>query len=240
MEDARVNYVQAARCRVCNTRDRDMAETIEVRRRIDEVLLIGGSYRSALVAVEHLVAEWPDPERPTYAAVRNHAKKHLRVDEVMARMVMERQARADGIDPEDDDGSILTPAAVLALILEKGFRSMHDLDLRPTVAETITAARSLSTIDTERLRMQLRQALETNSALIAIIRERVPDADLEGATRSSSSSVVIVPEAEVNRPHQLHSGPERACEICGRTAKSAQGLKVHIARMHQETSSTTT
>jgi hypothetical protein len=242
MEDARVDYVQAARCRVCNTRNRDLAETVEVRTRIDEVLLRGGSYRSALVAVEHLVAEWSNPERPTYAAVRNHAKKHLRVEEVMTRMVMEREARAEGIDPEDEEGSILTPAGVLALIQERGFRNLQDADIKPTVAETMTAARSLSAIDSERLRMQLRQALDANSALMAIIREWAPDADIDPAlgTRSSSSRVVVVPKAEVSGPKQLDAGTEAGCEICGRKTKSARGLKVHSARMHGDVSRTTT
>lgn len=50
---------------------------IHVRTIIDRELMGNATYKAALDAIEPFVAEWPPDQRPTYAAVRNHAKRHL-------------------------------------------------------------------------------------------------------------------------------------------------------------------
>ena len=66
--------------------------------------------------------EWPEDERPNYAAVRNHARRHLKRDDAFARAVLERHAADAGVDIETDGGSILTPAGMMALTIGEDLR----------------------------------------------------------------------------------------------------------------------
>lgn len=137
-----LEYIRAQRCRICGLEERDWPNAIDVQRIIDRELMNSATCRSALEAVEPLVAEWPPDQRPTYAAVRNHSKNHLKRDQALVRQLMEAHALDAGIDVEQGEGSILTAGGVLALILQKGYEQVRDGRATPTIGETIAASRA--------------------------------------------------------------------------------------------------
>lgn len=150
-QDKALEYVRAERCRICGLEQRDLSNAIDVRIIIDRELMNNATCKTALGAVEHLVAQWPVEQRPSYTAVRNHAKRHLKRDEAIVRQLMEAYAVDDGIDVEKGEGSILTTRGVLALILQKGYEEVRDGGAAPTIGETIAASRAINAIERERL-----------------------------------------------------------------------------------------
>jgi len=80
-----LEYSRAERCRICGLDERDLTNAIDLRIIIDRELMNDATYRAAVDAVEPFVAEWPLDQRPTYAAVRNHARKHLKRDQALVR-----------------------------------------------------------------------------------------------------------------------------------------------------------
>jgi hypothetical protein len=207
---------------------------------IDRELANSSTYRAALETVEALVSEWPPDQRPTYAAIRNHAKRHLMRDHAVARRLMEGYAVKDGIDVENGEGSILNPQGVLALIMQKGSELVRDGRLEPNINEIITASRVMSTIDTERSRASLDEAHGMIHALVTVLQELAPEALASLAGPGSEISVprregiVVVPEAVSSTlPLPSEAGDGFPCDECSTTvAKSRGGLLQHKRAKH--------
>jgi hypothetical protein len=232
-----LEYFRADRCRICGLDDQDLPNSIDVRTIIDRELMSNATYKAALDAIEPFVAEWPPDQRPTYAAVRNHAKRHLKRDQALVRQLMEDHALDAGIDVEQGEGSILTPGGVLALIAQKGYEQVRDGEAVPTVGETIAASRALNAAEIERLREALDEERRRGRLLITILQEAAPDAlrSLTGSSPelSAESDVIVLPEAGANDPagaEEESSGYK--CEACNTVAKSRGGLLQHKRRKH--------
>jgi hypothetical protein len=247
-------YARAERCRICGPDNLVLPNARDVRKLIDRELLNNATYKAAVEAVEYLVGKWPDDQRPTYAAVRNHAKRHLKRDEAIVRTLMETHAHEDGIDVEHGEGTILSAGGVLAVIAQKGFQEIRDGRAVPTVAETIAASRAMNTIERERL-LEERDEARREARLVKTILQDVAS----GATASVTTSapelpapppelpapppelpapardeLVVVPEAD---PDDQAAAEQRgfSCDECKRMVKSRGGLLQHKRRMHQET-----
>jgi len=173
-----LEYARAQRCRVCGLEERDWPNAIDVQRIIDRELMNTATYRSALDAVEPFVAEWPTDQRPTYAAVRNHSKNHLKTDQALVRQLIEAHALDAGIDVDEGEGSILTAGGVLALFLHKGYEEVRDGRATPTIGETIAAARAINATEKERLLAERDEERRKVRLLLTLLR---------GLTRRSCS-----------------------------------------------------
>ncbi|HET9724333.1 MAG TPA: hypothetical protein VFR44_10910, partial [Actinomycetota bacterium] len=182
-EQAIVEYRRADRCRICGVGVSDRMNAKTVRITIDEALMSGATYKAALAAVEPFVAEWPPEERPTYAAIRNHAKRHLNSDEALIRALMEAHAIGAGVDVEDGAGSIVTPGGIFALVAQKGYEQLRDGDAVPTVGETIQASRALTAMEVDQLRYELKRERLMVRSLVTLVKEVAPGA-LESVTTS--------------------------------------------------------
>jgi hypothetical protein len=234
-----LEYFRAERCRICGLDERDWPNAIHVRTIIDRELMNNATYKAALDAIEPFVAEWPPDQRPTYTAVRNHAKRHLKRDQALVRQLMESHALDAGVDVEQGEGSILTAGGVLALIAQKGYEQVRDGDAAPTIGETIAASRALNAAETERLREKLDEERRRVRLLMTVLQEASPDA-LRSLTRSrpelsAKSDVFVLPEAGANDPAAV--GEESSgykCEDCSTVAKSRGGLLQHTRRKHTD------
>lgn len=199
-----LEYFRAERCRICGLDGRDWPNSTVVQVIIDRELMGNAPYKAALDAIEPFVAEWPPDQRPTYTAVRNHAKRHLKRDQALVRRLMEAHAVDAGVDVEQGEGSILTPGGVLALISQKGYEQVRDGEAVPTIAETIAAARALNAAESERLREELDEERRRGRLLITVLQEASPDAlrSLTGSRPelSAKSDVMVLPEAGANDP----------------------------------------
>jgi hypothetical protein len=199
-----LEYFRVERCRICGLDGRDWPNSTVVQVIIDRELMGNAPYKAALDAIEPFVAEWPPDQRPTYTAVRNHAKRHLKRDQALVRRLMEAHAVDAGVDVEQGEGSILTPGGVLALISQKGYEQVRDGEAVPTIAETIAAARALNAAESERLREELDEERRRGRLLITVLQEASPDAlrSLTGSSPelSAESDVMVLPEAGANDP----------------------------------------
>ena len=232
-------YARAERCRICVLHGSDLPNANHVRRAIDRELLNNSTYKGALEAVEDLVDEWPTAQRPTYAAVRNHARHHLRWDATLARRLMEAHAEKDGIDIEQGDGPIFNPGGALATIAQKGTELVRDGRLTPTVAETIAANRALSAIEEDRLREDLASARTEARLLRALLQELAPDAlasvasSTFGPPLEPESVVLALPESsDGDDPPPMESEIGFPCDECATVARSKGGLTQHRNSRH--------
>ncbi|HET6791805.1 MAG TPA: hypothetical protein VFI35_09510 [Actinomycetota bacterium] len=234
-------YFRAERCRICGLDERDWPNSTLVRLIIDRELMRNATYKAALDAIEPFVAQWPPDQRPTYTAVRNHAKRHLKRDQALVRQLMEAHAVDAGVDVEQGEGSILTPEGVLALIAQKGYEQVRDGEAAPTIGETIAASRALNAAETERLRDELDEERQRVRVLITVLEEISPDAlrSLTGSRPelSAKSDVIVLPEAGANDPAAIEEEPSGyKCEECNTVAKSRGGLLQHKRRKHSKSS----
>jgi hypothetical protein len=236
-----LEYFRAERCRICGLDDRDLPNATEVRRVIDRELLNNATCRRAVEAAEPFVAEWPADQRPTYAAVRNHSKKHLDRDHALIRQLMEAHALSAGIDVEEGEGSILTPGGVLAGIAQKGYEQVRDGNATPTIGETIAASRGMVAIEKESLIAALEEERRRVRLLVSALQEVSPGA-LESLLSSPSelpsgadSNLVVLPDADAGDPtdfEEVRRGFE--CDDCATVAKTERGLRQHRNRKHAE------
>jgi hypothetical protein len=238
LDIVRWEYGRAERCRICGLESEHLPHAFEVNCIIDRELMRNATYKEVLEAVEPLVAEWPAEKRPTYSAVRNHAKQHLRRDEAFVRELLEQHAREDGIDVDDGQGSILTPKGLLAFVMEKGFEEMQKYQMTPTVSETISASKALAAMEAERLRTERDEAQAQVRVMTRLLHQAAP-ATLDAAQVSAlparaQGEVVVLPENEAVDAALV---PSRAggvsCDKCGRTFGTDRGMDQHARRAHQ-------
>jgi len=232
-----LEYFRAERCRICGLDGRDWPNSTLVQVIIDRELLGNATYKEALDAIEPFVAQWPSDQRPTYTAVRNHAKRHLKSDEAHVRRLMEAHAVDAGVDVEEGEGSILTPGGVLALIAQKGYEQVRDGEAVPTISETIAASRALNAAETERLQEELDEERRRVRVLITVLEETSPDALRSligsGPELPAKSDVILLPAAGVNDPAPVEEESNGyTCEDCKTVAKSRGGLLQHKRRKH--------
>ena len=237
LNTARWEYGRSERCRICGMEADGLSNAFEVNCIIDRELMRNATTRQVLEAVEPLVAGWPAEMRPTYAAVRNHAKLHLRRDEALVRELLEHHAREEGIDIDYGEGSILTPKGALALIVQKGFEGIQQDHIVPTVSETISASRALEAIETERLRAELEQVRSRAKVMSSILQQLAPEA--LAATQpgelpeQSGVEVVVLPDSDQLDAALVPSSQGGVtCDRCGRAFSTERGAQQHARRAH--------
>jgi len=237
--EARAKYEAADRCRICRGGGSDLPNALEVRVVVDQELMRNSTYKGAAVAVQHLVMDWPEDEQPNYAAVRNHARRHLKRDDAFARQILERHAIDAGVDVEGDIGSILTPAGLMALVQEMTYEGLRDGSLKPTILEGLKASEALEAASSQRLKAELDETRARLRALASIAQETAPDAlralGPERLSIQASQTAVPLPAPDQPSEGSATSEGERpfTCDVCGIRAKSKGGLSQHHNRKHR-------
>lgn len=143
-------YESEPRCRVCGPAGtKAPPNSEEVRTTVDRMLVTGATYKRILLAIEPLVEEWDEDRRPGYHSIRRHQIRHLPADAAAVREVVERRALDQGLRIAVGDGPIVTRAALLEIVRDRGLEALAAGDLSPTLAETLHAAEVLEEIDRE-------------------------------------------------------------------------------------------
>jgi hypothetical protein len=240
-----LEYIKAERCRICGLDRSDLPHSTHVREVIDRELMSNATYRGAIDAAEPFIAGWPPDQRPTYAAVRNHAKRHLNRDQALMRQLMETYAVNTGIDIEESEGPILTPGGVLAVIAQKGYEQVRDRQATPTIGDTIAASRALIAMDREALLAALEEERGKVRLLMTALREASAfDSQTSSPSESrtgGTSSVIILPEEDASDPTGEEEVSEGySCDECATVAKTKRGLTQHKRWKHADRSQTTT
>lgn len=159
------------KCRVCQD-DRIVAE-------VNQRLARGASYASILRGIEGLLEDVPVPDRPSYASIRNHAKRHFAADEAgraSYREILERRAIEADIDFIEGVATAVTPMAFMETMMNRGYESMvlasegavsPELGLKAAMKMQEYTRADASTNQIEHLRAQLNQVIEA-------VRSEVP------------------------------------------------------------------
>ena len=149
-----------------------------VRGRVDDLLVGAWTYRDILVEIGPLMADWPPDRRITYDSIRNHQQRHLPADQFAVRQIVERRAVDLGLNIAVGRGPLLTHAAVLELVRQRGFEALTKGSHVPNVKETMQASDML-----ERLEEQSVDALATmrfwHEQLIDVLRKLFTPEHLE-------------------------------------------------------------
>jgi hypothetical protein len=142
-------YKGEARCRVCTAADpaKGLQNGEEVRQEIDRLLVACWSYKDICQRIAPKVQEWPGTRRPGYFAIRRHQQRHLPTDLFAIREIAERRALEQGLRIAVGDGPIVTRAALLEIVRDRGLEALAAGELSPTLAETLQAAEALEEID---------------------------------------------------------------------------------------------
>ncbi len=171
-------YKDEPRCRVCGSTSgaTSLTNAEKVRVMIDELLVAGATYKRILATIEPFVEDWPANRRPGYHSIRRHQLRHLPVDDAAVREIVERRAREQGLRIVVGDGPIITRAAVLELVRDRGLAALLSGETKPTMAETLHAAEVLEEIDREAgSQVTVGELAGQVRTFVEVVRSRVPE-----------------------------------------------------------------
>ncbi len=189
------DYRREPRCRVCSAGDPEKAPPRgeEVHRVVHQMLVQGRTYRDILTAASPLMEGWPEQRKLTYHSIRRHQLRHLPVDELAVRQIVERRAAERGLQIALGTGPLVTTAGVLELVRQRGFEALAGREVVPTVRETVEAARLLDELEKEAgSRIGLAELTRQVEVFLDVVRQRL--------TPDQWATVVAEVEARLTAP----------------------------------------
>jgi hypothetical protein len=129
------------RCRVCRN---DV-----VRQKVNDMLAIGISYAMIVRTLAADNAGLDKCDRVTVDSVRNHCGRHFPVQSVAKatyREILERRAKANGVDFVEGVATAITPIAFLETIMAKSYETLVDSDTKVDVNTGMIAAARLQSL----------------------------------------------------------------------------------------------
>jgi hypothetical protein len=129
------------RCRVCRN-DR-------VRKKVNDLLATGASYAMIVRALAADNTELDTCDRVTIDSVRNHCGRHFPVQNVAKatyREILERRAKANGVDFVEGVATAITPIAFFETVMVKSYETLVDSNTKVDVNTGIVAAGRLQSL----------------------------------------------------------------------------------------------
>lgn len=184
-------YDGEARCKVCGpATGTELPNAQEVRSAVDSKLVAGATYKRVLQDIGPLVEDWPPDRRPSYHSIRRHQLRHLGSDAGAVREIVERRALEQGLRIAVGDGPIVTRAAILELVRDRGFAALATGEISPTLAHTLYAAELLEEVDREAGSMvSAGQLAEQIRAFVEVVRAQVPEDTWDRIVRTMESGL---------------------------------------------------
>jgi hypothetical protein len=158
------------RCRICRN---DQA-----RKKVNDLLATGASYAMIMRALSADNTELDKCDRVTIDSVRNHCGRHFPVQNVAKatyREILERRAKANGVDFVEGVATALTPIAFFETVMVESYETLVDSDTKVDVNAGMVAAGRLQLLidsrdyDHELLVMKVQMA-----AICDAVRSTVP------------------------------------------------------------------
>ena len=158
------------RCRVCRND--------QVRKKVNDLLATGASYAMIVRALAADDAELDKCDRVTVDSIRNHCGRHFPVQNVAKatyREILERRAKANGVDFVEGVATAITPIAFFETVMVKSYETLVDSDTKVDINTGVVAAGRLQSLidsrdyDHELLVMKVQMA-----AICAAVRSTVP------------------------------------------------------------------
>ncbi len=129
------------RCRVCRN---DV-----LRKKVNDMLAAGASYAMVVRALAADNAELAKCDRVTIDSVRTHCARHFPVQNVAKatyREILERRAKANGVDFVEGVVTAITPIAFFETVMVKSYETLVDSDTKVDVNTGIVAAGRLQSL----------------------------------------------------------------------------------------------
>jgi hypothetical protein len=129
------------RCRVCRND--------QVRKKVNDMLASGSSYAQIVRALGEDNAHLDKRDQVTIDSVRRHTTKHFPVQNVAKatyREILERRAKANGIDFIEGVATAITPLAFYETVMVKGYETLVDSHTTVDVNTGMVAAGRLQSL----------------------------------------------------------------------------------------------
>ncbi len=120
-----------------------------LRKKVNDMLATGASYAMVLRALGEDNAELDKCDRVTIDSVRNHTVRHFPVQNVAKatyREILERRAKANGVDFVEGVATAITPIAFFETVMVKSYETLVDSDTKVDVNTGIVAAGRLQSL----------------------------------------------------------------------------------------------
>ena len=129
------------RCRVCRNH--------VLRKKVNDMLATGASYAMVLRALGEDNAKLDKCDRVTIDSIRTHTTKHFPVQSVAKatyRAILERRAKANGVDFIEAVATAITPIAFFETVMVKSYETLVDSDTKVDVNTGMVAAGRLQSL----------------------------------------------------------------------------------------------
>ena len=129
------------RCRVCRN---DV-----LRKKVNDMLASGASYAMVLRALAERNNKLDKRDRVTIDSIRNHCGRHFPVQNVAKatyREILERRAKANGVDFVEGVATAITPIAFFETVMVKSYENLVDSNTKVDVHTGIVAAGRLQSL----------------------------------------------------------------------------------------------
>ena len=129
------------RCRVCRNDN--------LRRKVNDQLSVGASYAQIVRALGEDNTKLAKCDRVTVDSIRNHCGRHFPVQNVAKatyREILERRAKANGVDFVAGVATAITPLAFFETIMVKSYETLVDSDTKIDVNTGMIAAGRLQSL----------------------------------------------------------------------------------------------
>src|SRR6476660_9104791 len=158
------------RCRVCRND--------QLRTKVNDLLATGASYAMVVRALATDNAQLDQCDRVTIDSVRNHCGRHFPVQNVARatyREILERRAKANGVDFVEGVATAITPIAFFETVMVKSYENLVDSGTKVDVNNGIVAAGRLqSLIDSRDYGHELLVMKVQMAAICAAVKSTVP------------------------------------------------------------------
>ncbi|MGO9354832.1 MAG: hypothetical protein ACLP3C_29845 [Mycobacterium sp.] len=120
-----------------------------VRKKVNDLLTTGASYAMIVRALAADNAKLAKCDRVTIDSIRNHCGRHFPVQNVAKatyREILERRAKANGVDFVKGVATAITPWAFYEVVMAKSYETLVDSDTKVDVNTGIVAAGRLQSL----------------------------------------------------------------------------------------------
>ena len=147
-------------------------------KKVNDLLASGASYAMVLRALGDDNAQLDKRDQVTVDSIRRHTSRHFPVQNVAKatyREILERRARANGVDFVEGVATALTPIAFFETVMVKSYETLVDSDTKVDVNTGIVAAGRLqSLIDSRDYSRDLLMMKVQLAAICDAVKSTVP------------------------------------------------------------------
>ena len=144
IDGQRFEYVHVPTCKVCKSPE-------ALRKIVDSQLVMMRPYREILILVAPLYEKFgvEPSDMISYSSITNHKARHLPVDAIAARSIMEKRAAEENKLIMDGVETLVTARGVYELVASLGVKDIIEGKIEPDLKSTLYAIEKLNELENE-------------------------------------------------------------------------------------------